>query len=87
VSTLLLPAVGGTRVVASVAATANLLLAVIFLGEHNQRGLDHTTTETKHKVKSGLLLNVVVGESAAVFELLASEDESERMRTEDTKSK
>jgi hypothetical protein len=42
-------------------------------------GLDedlHTTTQTKDKVESGLLLNVVVAKGAAVFELLASEDKT-----------
>ena len=46
-----------------------------FAGE----GLDedlHTTTKTQHQVKSRFLLNVVVAQSAAVLELLASEDES-----------
>ena len=33
-------------------------------------------TETEHKVEGGLLLNVVVRKSAAVFELLAGEDEA-----------
>jgi hypothetical protein len=36
----------------------------------------HTTTETKDKVESRLLLNVVVGESAAILKLLASEDQA-----------
>ena len=36
----------------------------------------HTATETEHKVKGGFLLDVVVAESAAVFQLLAGEDES-----------
>ena len=36
----------------------------------------HATTETKDKVKGGLLLNVVVGESATVLELLASENQT-----------
>ena len=36
----------------------------------------HTTAEAEHQVESGLLLDVVVRESAAVFELLASEDEA-----------
>merc|ERR1712156_837554 len=42
-------------------------------------GLDedlHTTTEAEHQVKGGLLLNVVIRESTAVFELLTSEDET-----------
>jgi len=35
-----------------------------------------TTTETEHEVKCGLLLDVVVGESTAIFELLASKDQA-----------
>ena len=35
-----------------------------------------TTAEAKHQVKGGLLLNVVVRESATVLELLASEDKA-----------
>ena len=35
-----------------------------------------TTTQTKHEVKGGLLLNVVVRKSAAVLELLAGEDQT-----------
>jgi hypothetical protein len=59
VSTLLLPAVGGTRVVTSIARAANLLLAVVLLGEHNQGGFNHTTTEAEHKVESRFLLDVL----------------------------
>ena len=36
----------------------------------------HTTSESENEMESGLLLDVVVGEGAAVFELLASEDEA-----------
>ena len=44
-----------------------------------RQGLDenlHTTTETKHQVQGALLLDVVIRESATVFQLLASEDET-----------
>ena len=44
-----------------------------------RQGLDenlHTTTETEHQVQGALLLNVVVGESTAILELLSSEDET-----------
>jgi hypothetical protein len=34
------------------------------------------TTEAEDQVKSGLLLDVVVGESTAVFKLLSGEDEA-----------
>ena len=36
----------------------------------------HTATETEHEVEGGLLLNVVVRKSAAVFKLLAREDQA-----------
>jgi len=36
----------------------------------------HTTSKAENQVKGGLLLDVVVGQGAAVFELLAGEDES-----------
>jgi hypothetical protein len=36
----------------------------------------HSTTETEDEVESGFLLNVIVGERAAVFELFASEDQA-----------
>ena len=35
-----------------------------------------SSTQTKHQVKRRLLLDVVVGKGAAVFELLASEDQA-----------
>ena len=35
-----------------------------------------TTTKTEHKVKGRLLLDVVVGKSTAIFELLAGEDKT-----------
>jgi len=43
------------------------------------QGLDedlHTTSESQHKMESGLLLDVVVGEGSTVLELLTSEDKS-----------
>merc|ERR1712228_482983 len=42
-------------------------------------GLDedlHASPESEHKMESALLLDVVVGESSSIFELLASEDQS-----------
>ena len=36
----------------------------------------HTTTETKDKMESRLLLDVVISKGAAVFKLLSGEDES-----------
>ena len=42
---------------------------------HRALGLG-TTTEPEHQMKSALLLDVVVGKSAAVLKLLAGEDEA-----------
>merc|ERR1712203_1169411 len=42
------------------------------------QGLDkdlHTTTETEHQMQSGLLLDVVVREGAAILKLFASENQ------------
>merc|ERR1712213_70053 len=42
-------------------------------------GLDknlHASSQTEHKMESALLLDVVVGESSSIFQLLSSEDES-----------
>jgi len=38
--------------------------------------LGHTTTEAEDQVECGLLLDVVVGKSAAILELLAGEDQA-----------
>ena len=35
-----------------------------------------SSAETQHEMEGGLLLDVVVGEGAAVFELLAGEDQA-----------
>ena len=76
VAALLLAAVDGTGVQTSIALAADHLLAVVLHGQQTQRGLNHTTTQTEHKVKSGLLLDVVVGQSATILQLLAGEDET-----------
>merc|ERR1712093_675598 len=36
----------------------------------------HATTQAQHQVERGLLLDVVVGERASVFQLFASEDKT-----------
>jgi len=36
----------------------------------------HTTSESEYQVKGGLLLNIVIGQSSTVFQLLSSEDQS-----------
>jgi hypothetical protein len=36
----------------------------------------HASSQSEHKMESGLLLDVIVGEGSAIFELLSSKDES-----------
>jgi len=42
--------------------------------------LHRTTTKTENKMQGGLFLDVVVGESPAIFQLLSSEDQSLLLR-------
>ena len=50
---------------------------VLHLTGTSQRAMDlATSAQTKHQVQSGLLLDVVVGQSAAVLQLLAGEDQT-----------
>ena len=51
-------------------------MITFLLGEGLERRLDDTTSESEDQMESGLLLDVVVGESSAILELLTSEDES-----------
>merc|ERR1719443_2807576 len=76
VATLLLAAVDSTCMQASVTLAANHLLAVEFACEHCQGRFNHAATEAQHQVECGLLLDVVITQGAAVFQLLASEDQS-----------
>lgn len=73
---LLLTAVGGTRGKAGVALAADVLLAVVLGGEGLKGRLDDTTTETEDEVESGLLLDVVVAQGAAILKLLTGEDQT-----------
>jgi hypothetical protein len=59
-----------------VALAADHLLAVVLGGESLERGLNDTTTETEDKVKSRLLLDVVVGKGTTILELLSGEDQA-----------
>ena len=81
VATLALTAVGCLGGEASVALTADHLVALVGTGKSCERWLDldatdTTATKSEHQVKGGLLLNVVIRKSAAIFELLAGEDQA-----------
>jgi len=76
VTALLLSAVGSTGRETGVALSADHLVAVELGSKGLERWLNDTTTETENKVKSGLLLDVVIGESSSVLELLSGENQS-----------
>lgn len=59
-----------------VALAADHLLAVVLGSKDLERGLNDTTTETEDEMQCRLLLDVVVGESAAILKLLSGEDQS-----------
>jgi hypothetical protein len=69
-------AVDSPRGQAGVALAADHLVAVVLGGKGLERGLNDTATETEDQVQSRLLLDVVVGQGAAVLELLAGEDQA-----------
>ena len=51
-------------------------LRLLGLGVHLLLPLFAPASKTEHEMESGFLLDIVVGESAAVFELFSGEDES-----------
>jgi hypothetical protein len=75
-TTLSLTTVGSTRRETSIALAANHLLTVVLGSQSLQRGFNDTTTKTENQVESRLLLDVVVGQSTAIFELLTSENQT-----------
>jgi hypothetical protein len=68
------------------AASSQLLLVILLLnlgglvshltGTSKRAVHLSTTSQAEHQVQSGLLLDVVISQSAAIFQLLASEDQS-----------
>jgi hypothetical protein len=69
-------AVDSPRWQTCVALAADHLVAVVLGGKCLERRLNDTTTETEDQVESRLLLDVVVAQSAAIFELLSGEDQA-----------
>lgn len=49
---------------------------VVLVGQDLQGRLNDTTPQSQDQVQSRLLLDVVVGQGSAIFELLAGEDQS-----------
>lgn len=73
---LFLTAVDGLRVQPRVALAANHPLTVRRAGEGGQGRLDEPPAQPQHKVKRGLLLDVVVRQGAPVLQLLASKNQT-----------
>lgn len=65
-STFSLAAVSGFEGKSGVAFSADLLVAVKFLGDGSDRGVHDTSSESEDQVKSRLFLDVVVGKAAPV---------------------
>jgi hypothetical protein len=63
----------------SLSRILDLTLSMVSEDASSRNGLDedlHATTQAQDEMQGGLLLNVVVGQGAAVLKLLASEDET-----------
>ena len=73
---LSLSAIGSLEGKSSITFSADLLVAVVLASKNLERRLDDATTKAEHQVEGRLLLDVVVGERAAVLELLAGEDQA-----------
>ena len=54
---------------------ADLLVAVVLLGQDTQGRLDDSSPQPEDQMEGGLLLDVVVRESPPVLQLLSSEDQ------------
>ena len=55
---------------------ADHLVLVVLAGQDLQGGLDDAAAQAQHQMQRGLLLDVVVGQGAAVLQLLAGEDQA-----------
>ena len=80
-ATLALAAVGRLGWESGIAFAADHLVALVGTGKSGKRWLnldaaDSTATKSEDQVEGGLLLNVVVRESAAIFKLLSGEDQT-----------
>ena len=80
-SALSLSALGGSDWVSGVTNSADHLVASELSGESGEGWLDFdrsstSSSESQNEMESGFLLDVVIGESSVVFELLSSENES-----------
>ena len=80
-SALLLSALSGSWCKGSVALSANHFVTFVFSCKGSQSWLDFdgssaTTSKSEDEMESRFLLDVVVAQGSAIFQLLSSEDES-----------
>ena len=75
-SALFLAAIGGTRGKTSIAFSADGLFAVKLLGKKSQGRIVNSSTEAKHKMESGFLLDIVITQCSSVFELFPGKDKT-----------
>ena len=61
-----LAAVGGLDWEGGIALPADLLVAVVFLGDGGDGGVHDSSSQPEHKMEGRLLLDVVIGEGASV---------------------
>lgn len=76
VSALLLSAVLSTGWKTSIALTAHCLITVERFSQEGQRRVVDSASKTQNKMQSTLLLNVIIRESATVFQLLSGKNQS-----------
>lgn len=69
----LLAAVDCTGVQACVALVADHLVTVVLLGKLTKGWLHDATVQAQHQLQGGLLLDVVVGQGAAILQVFAGE--------------
>merc|ERR1711970_689937 len=72
--TLPLPTIRSLQRQPRITSPTNHLITSKLLGQNLQRRLNNATPQSKDQMQGRLLLDVVVGESSAVFELFAGED-------------
>jgi len=75
-SALLLSAILSTGWKSSETLTANSLLAIEPLGNKGKSRIINSSTKTENQMKSRLLLDIVIGKSTAILELLSSENKT-----------
>ena len=71
-----LSAVGCFEWESGITLSADLFIDVVLLGDGSNSGVHSSSSESQDEMESGFLLDVVVGEGSAVFELLSGENKS-----------